>query len=276
MYQLKNRQNINTSVLNKYDTFAKNVKNYYLSEALFHVLTESIGDNNFTGYLYSFGRNICRSFVQEEGYEKLLNNFKRKTLSTALLEEAVSKSVKITMQKTDKNDELTFTITDNERDKFFNSVKNIDIKDLNSLIYKRVCDSSEEFIQNQINNKMDIEEVAEKTKNKIENIKQKYDEDMAKKLQQEAMIEYKKNINNLKSNKKMNVYEYIFKETCKSLLEKDNEFKNTIITENGLDFKAIEDITKVMYTFLEMVNTLKIRDVDANYINECVKSINFK
>ena len=44
--------------------------------------------------------------------------------------------------------------------------------------------------------------------------------------------------------------------------------------ENGkLNMQKIIDVSEVMYTFLEMVNTLKIKNVTTDYIHETLMSI---
>ena len=44
--------------------------------------------------------------------------------------------------------------------------------------------------------------------------------------------------------------------------------------ENGkLDMQKIIDVSEVMYTFLEMVNTLQIKNVTPEYLRETLKSI---
>lgn len=44
--------------------------------------------------------------------------------------------------------------------------------------------------------------------------------------------------------------------------------------ENGkLDMQKIIDTSEVMYTFMEMVNTMRIKDVNTSYLNEILSSI---
>lgn len=256
--------------IKNYTAFIENAKVYFLAEALNYVLGDCLGqENNRPG----FGRNICIDFVREEGYENLMRRFRTTTHNLALMEQAVSEVVESVKQKCDKEDKLTWTINNADQEKFFDKMKDLPVKDLTKAVNQRVCDAAEEFVQKNINMKLDIEEIATKTKERIDAAKAKYGETMANKIQQEQMTAYKRAVNTIKATPTRNVYDHMMRVVSEVALAND-ESRDAFMNESGkFDMSKVEDTVRTMYTFLEMVNSLKIKKVDNKYIEECLASI---
>lgn len=266
------RQNLmNRSInMNKYHSFMENTKVYYLSEALHYLLDRCLdsGDTDSIGT-----KEICRTFVRENGYDNLMRDFRTKTYTLALVEQCVSEAVKSTTDKADKSEPLTWIITDTEEAKFFNSLKGLPIDKITQVVNQRVCNAAENFVQKNINMKLDIEEVATKAKQNIEDAKTKYNEELAAKIQKEQTAMYKGRINKIKESASRNIYGHMMSLLSKAVLESE-ELKDSYLNESGqFDMGKVESRVKVMYTFLEMVNTFKIKNVNNKYIEECLSSI---
>lgn len=266
------RQNLmNRSInMNKYHSFMENTKVYYLSEALHYLLDRCLdsGDTDSIGT-----KEICRTFVRENGYDNLMRDFRTKTYTLALVEQCVSEAVKSTTDKADKSEPLTWIITDTEEAKFFNSLKGLPVDKITQVVNQRVCNAAENFVQKNINMKLDIEEVATKAKQNIEDAKTKYNEELAAKIQKEQTAMYKGRINKIKESASRNIYGHMMSLLSKAVLESE-ELKDSYLNESGqFDMGKVESRVKVMYTFLEMVNTFKIKNVNNKYIEECLSSI---
>lgn len=266
------RQNLmNRSInMNKYHSFMENTKVYYLSEALHYLLDRCLdsGDTDSIGT-----KEICRTFVRENGYDNLMRDFRTKTYTLALVEQCVSEAVKSTTDKADKSEPLTWIITDTEEAKFFNSLKGLPVDKITQVVNQRVCNAAENFVQKNINMKLDIEEVATKAKQNIEDAKTKYNEELAAKIQKEQTAMYKGRINKIKESASRNIYGHMMSLLSKAVLESE-DLKDSYLNESGqFDMGKVESRVKVMYTFLEMVNTFKIKNVNNKYIEECLSSI---
>lgn len=256
----------------KYSNFTENVQNYYLSEALSFILDKCIGES--TVEATSFGKNICRRFVQEEGYYNLMRKFRTGTCTLALVEECVSEAVDETIKRCDQNDCLTWTIKDVDNMKFFNSLKNLSLDKLTKKINDKVCCAAEEFVQKNVTAKADIEDAAAKAKERIAAAKAKLDEKKAKQVEESENMLYRQEVNRIKfDNPIRSIYEHMMITTSKAAMENEKA-RGVYLSESGeIKMGDIESQVQIMYTFLEMVNSLRIKKVDNKYIEEALSSI---
>lgn len=265
------KMNHDASIAKKYTTFVENTKVYFMTEALNHILSECLRGRsiNFNNY----GRAICENFVREEGYENLMRRFKTSTYTLATLEQCINEAYCTVTDKIEKSNPLSFTVQAADQNKFFDTLKDIPVASAVKKINKKVCDATEEFVQRNINAKLDIEEAAEKAKKRIDEVKSKYDEETAEEIQQEQMRMYKNKVGEIKNRTVRNVYEQLFNSTSKCILE-NADLKDKYLNESGqFNLAVVEEQVNVMYTFLEMVNTLKIKNITNKYIEECISSI---
>ena len=141
-------------------------------------------------------------------------------------------------------------------------------------INQRVCDSIENFVQSNVNDKLDLEELAEKTKEKIENIKAKNEEERQK-IEESFMLQYNRGVQKIKqrTNRRVGVYEQIMDSVTRSIVS-DQVIRESFTAESGkLDMEKIRGKVTVMYTFLEMLNTAKMANVNEAFIENVIKSI---
>ena len=83
---------------------------------------------------------------------------------------------------------------------------------------------------------------------------------------------YKKEVNNIE-NRRRNILESIIRHMGKNIVS-DDVSRNDFIQESGkLNMNRIIDTSEVMYTFLEMVNTTQLREVNTEYLESVLKSI---
>ena len=87
---------------------------------------------------------------------------------------------------------------------------------------------------------------------------------------------YKRHIESIKENRPLTVFEKMSRNLSKSIIV-DESVRENYITESGtLDVDLIVEASKVMYGFLETVNTLQLEKVDCNYIKKDLDSMNIK
>lgn len=257
----------------RYSTFLENMKTFYLSEALYHILGECVEEG--TDLMPTFGREICRSFVREEGYENLMRRFRSGTHTLAMVASVVDEACSSTEKKVNKENELSFVIQNKDKDKFYDDLKNLPTDEVCKKITERVCNAAEEFVQRNITKKADIEDIASKTKERIDAAKAKYDEKMAEKVQKEQMAMYKREVDKIRnSSPTRNVYEHMMNITSDAILNSNDNIRSNYIDESGkFNMSKVENRVHVMYTFLEMVNSLRMKNVNNKYITECLASI---
>ena len=255
----------------KYSTFLENMKTFYLSEAIYSLFGKCLDESSTC--MPTFGREICRTFVREEGYENLMRRFRTGTYTLAETAHIVEEACESTCKKVNKENELTFVIQDKDKDQFFSDISRLPADEVCKKVNERVCNAAEEFVQRNITKKADIEEVAAKTKERIDAAKQKYDEKMAETVQKEQMAMYKREVDRIRnSSPTRNVYEHMMVLASDAALK--DEIRANYLDESGrFDLSKVEDQVRVMYTFLEMVNSLKMKKVDNKYITECLGTI---
>ena len=83
---------------------------------------------------------------------------------------------------------------------------------------------------------------------------------------------YRRKVDNL-MNRKKGILESIVLRMSRNIVTEDTLLPS-FTQENGkLDMQKIIDTSEVMYTFMEMVNTMRIKDVNTSYLNEILSSI---
>ena len=112
---------------------------------------------------------------------------------------------------------------------------------------------------------------AEKTKEKIDNIKAK-DTDTEEDLKQEFAALYRRDVDSV-MNRKKGILESIVLRMSRAIVS-EPALLEQFTQENGkLDMQRIIDSSEVMYTFLEIVNTLNIKPITTSYISDALASI---
>lgn len=256
----------------KYANFVSNLKPALVAESLNYLLQKSLPES-VTEADREYGRVLCEEYVKENNASTILRKFETTSPVLAFMAYAVNESYTKIIAGTDK-DGLTISVKPSDKKDFYRTLDDIDTSKVTKKIAERVCKATEEFVQNNINDKLDMEELATKTKEKIDAASAAKEESETAIKQEYANI-YQRKVSNIAYglNRKKNIYEQMVNNAAKSIIKND-ELKQAFVTEGGkLDVNKITDKVTVMYTFMEMLNTAKIRDVNTSYISECLQSI---
>lgn len=252
-----------------YNKFLTESKEFLVSEAMNEMLLQCL-PNNLDSQLKVVGKHCCENFVKEEGVNNILRNCK-KTLflnEFAIILEETHKKV-VLGAADNKNDE--FEIDNSTMKEYYDKLRGMNYEPMCKTIINRVADAEKDFVQSNIKDREQIESAAEKAKDKIDSIRTK-DEDTAEDIKEEFTIMYKKEVNNIE-NRRRNILESIIRHMGKNIVS-DDVSRNDFIQESGkLNMNRIIDTSEVMYTFLEMVNTTQLREVNAEYLEGVLKSI---
>lgn len=264
------RSSERTAAINKYNNFISQLESSMMIESLNYLVQKALPET-ITEADRNIARGLCIKYVEENNVSSLLRKFKTTSIplaETALLIESTAKDIK---EKTSPND-TSFTIKPTDRKNFFDTLSNISFDKIVDKIRTRVSKATEEFVQNNIKDKTQLEKMAAETKVKIDEIKTKNEEEK-KEITKEFASMYNRNANNITSKRKRNVYEQMIRTMSESVM-KNEQMRPAFVTESGnLDVEKVGGKVNIMYVFLETLNTSKIQRVNESYIKDIIKGI---
>ena len=269
----KKRDQETQNAKKEHSEFIANARDYFLSESINMILQNSL-DENTSAENREYGKALVEGFVKENGSLKLMSEFGRKSLMLAGITALVTESHQKVVHSCKEDSCSVLKINKTIQDDFFEKLIGLKDEKITEKINERVCNSLEDFVQANVNDKLDLEELAEKTKEKIENIKAKT-ADTRKKIEESYVEQYNREVQKIKTraNRKVSVYEQIMDKMTRSIVS-DESIRESFLLESGqLDTGKIKDKVTVMYTFLEMLNTAKIANVNESYIENILKSM---
>ena len=251
------------------DAFASESKDFLLTESLFYIMKKCF-PVTLESSLLDQGRSVISSFVKEEGTDSLLSRFKTKTLFLSELANIVETTHRKVLHSCEGKD-APFKITNSDIKAFHDRIDNMSTDTITKEIVSRVTKAEENFVKANMKDKENIEKLAEKTKEKIDNIKAK-DTDTEEDLKQEFAALYRRDVDSV-MNRKKGILESIVLRMSRAIVS-ESTLLEQFTQENGkLDMQRIIDSSEVMYTFLEMVNTLNIKPITTSYISDALASI---
>lgn len=251
------------------DAFASESKDFLLTESLFYIMKKCF-PVTLESSLLDQGRSVISSFVMEEGADSLLSRFRTKTLFLSELANIVETTHRKVLHSCEGKD-APFKITNSDMKAFHDRIDNMNTDAITKEIVSRVTKAEENFVKANMKDKENIEKLAEKTKEKIDNIKAK-NTDTEEDLKQEFAALYRRDVDSV-MNRKKGILESIVLRMSRAIVS-ESALLEQFTQENGkLDMQRIIDSSEVMYTFLEMVNTLNIKPITTSYISDALASI---
>lgn len=258
----------------EYELFQNNTKDYLVSEGINYIVSKvvkAITENN-TNITMNNILPICKStvinFVRENGADNIVDDICTKTLFLNEFSEILCETYSNIMEKCNPEDKTTFCIKNSDNDKFYRSLDTLNGDQMSERIGKRVSMAIDNFIQNNVNDKLDMEELAEKIKEKADKYKNK-DE-----VAQEFTKIYKGTILEKQEGRNKNILESMINKMTRTILT-DEELKTSYVNESGkLDTSSIIETAIGMYAVLETLNSLRFKEANADYISEVLSGIN--
>ena len=154
--------------------------------------------------------------------------------------------------------------------------KEEDVKKAIELIRQRVADAEETFIKRNAEDKKRIDELLSRISDNVKTVEDMDEEaqesDQAK-IAKESVMMNKQKINAITENRPLTVLEKMTRNLF-SGITKDQAVREQYLTESGsIDTFAVVESAKVMYAFLETLNTLKLEKVDKVYIEKVLSEM---
>ena len=159
--------------------------------------------------------------------------------------------------------------------KIFDDLENEDdVQKAIELIRTRVADAEETFIRNNAEDKKKIDELLNKISTNVKTVETMAEKDPKKaQVASEAVREYKRKINDVYKEKSFTVFGKMTSILTESIV-KDDAIRESYTTEDGtLDVDLAVESAKVMYGFLETLNTIQIEKVDEKYIANIINGM---
>ena len=152
--------------------------------------------------------------------------------------------------------------------------KEEDVKKAIALIRSRVADAEETFIKNNAEDKKKVDELLDKISKNVKTVEDLNDKNNEKsKVSEESLRFDKRKIDEIRNNRTLTVFEAMTRNFSSGIL-KNEEIKTHYVTESGsLDMDLVVEGAKLMYGFLETINTLNLAIVDANYIKNIIDNM---
>lgn len=245
----------------RYNKWSKNVLEAMTYDVIMHIFDECF-DRRYYSEDEKFSvlkESLVKNFIKEEGADNLIRRFKYTSVTLAecaLLIETTHK--KITDKVNYKDNE--FTIDNNLKNDFFDTLNNQNFESITSKIRERVNDAVEDFVVQNTNERLEIKDILQKTQDNInkatsEGVKESYN------------INAKRKINMIQQRPR-NIFGEMVYNNAKDIA-KDPELRKIYMDESGhLNMDKIVESCKVMYTFLECLNTTKMVEMNPEKVKE--------
>lgn len=259
--QTSARENISSRL----QSFSNSVRHNLLIEAMYHIFKNSVdctADSNSSTIM----RSMVSEYVNENGYFNIMHRMKSASPTTFMLHKIVTGAHKAIMESVDKSNPDTFRITPEMRDEFFKQLDYSDSQAVSDAINQRVADAMTDFIDSNTKDHEDITSVLKQAQEKIGDVEP--EDDSLK----EAYTRIANGKTNDIRNRPKSVLHAMVHSMCESVL-KNKELQGEFTTEGKLDVGKIVDRVKIMYTFMEMLNTSKIEVVDEAFIDNAIRDL---
>lgn len=263
---LENMQH-NSELSNRYTSFAETVRNSLVTEAIYNLFKKSVpaqfcSENAETSIM----RAIVCEYVNEQGYDTILERMK--TASTAMSEmyNTITETAQKILEAVDKSNPETFNITPDMRDEFFAQLDYSDSDAIADAINDRVTTAVGDFVTANTKDHEDITSALQQAQEKID----------AAAPEDTELHEYYQMAGKRKVNEIRNAPKSVFHAMVSSLSEsvvKNPDSHAEFMNEGHLDMNKIVNRTRLMYTFMETLNTSRLHNIDEAFISDIVEGL---
>lgn len=289
-YTKKDKAIVDKDILNN---FSEQVRTDLLTKCLYDGMLKKVLKEQYANkHEKALAKNLVKNFIKEHGTINLINSFKNKSVylnewyedivayHDAIMEQATAVAVSIGIPE--KN---IFEIEDKTIKDFIIDTKDTIPHDITKIITNRVEDAVSDFVDSNKKQKEELRKVYEKAKQKLDTIDsmddiinsndplmQDFNGDPNTELdpkynvQQEAVRMIRSKQRSFREQAK-NVFSIMTDNTLE-VIHRNQIIKEAYTTglNNRIDFQKLVNDTKVMYSFMECINTLGIVDLDENEI----------
>lgn len=212
--------------------------------------------------------STINQFIEEEGTDNIIRHFYESSYLLSGYAKAIEDYHEKYMQEAVKNDD--FDKVDKDQS-FYDTIKTQDAEDVADIIRMRVNNEIDSFVQNNTEDRAKIKESLKKTQEKIDNIDP--DASNSEKLEESYQIQGKREVTKIRNSRIRNIFETMVFNLCESAMKKEEVGKIYKDSNGQLNMDLIVEDCTLLYTFLETLNTAKIKDVNEEYIKETLNNL---
>ena len=272
------RESAKAKAVNKakaYSDFKKSVVESYVGGLLWNIYESVLDKNMSSEFAKGIGRSTLTSYIKENGAANILKKMNGKTKFLSEAARMIDDFVTEAIEDADPDNEDTLAIDPKKEQEFYDNLSNSDdVADITNAIRMRVIDAEEKMATDNINDKIDMDDIMQGAAQRIESIRQSNKEgelsdDSAELQQQETVMMSKARMNDLATKRSRSVLEQMVRNTSKQVLKDENLAK--VYTENGkVDFDKLIEANTAIYTFMETLNTIQLEDFDEESVKKII------
>lgn len=152
--------------------------------------------------------------------------------------------------------------------------KEEDVRKAIELIRQRIADAEETFIKRNAEDKKQVDELIGRISDNVKTVEDMDDEASAEsKIAQESARLNRRRITQITENRPLSILEKMTRSLTKSIT-KDQVLREQYLTEDGnMDMHLVVESAKIMYGFMETLNTLQLEKVDSKYIQKVLEEM---
>ena len=250
--------------------FKNKLKSYLMESWLNYVFEHSLGNRKsvLSEDVLNLNKSLIKTFVNEEGVDSLLTTMSYKSNLLAEVAKYINEAVEEELKEYDKEDTAPTINADLQNNLYDKLDGSQDFEEISDTIRERVSLATQNFIQKNMVDKLDIKEIMNNTKERLSAIRTG-DDEKDEQISHEQTVKMKRAIKEI-NNRPHSIFEQLVINLTEQVIS-DPKIKEKFTTESGrLDMDSIVDRSISMYTMLEMVNALQLKDMDHEYIQSVI------
>ena len=250
--------------------FKNKLKSYLMESWLNYVFEHSLGNRKsvLSEDVLNLNKSLIKTFVNEEGVDSLLTTMSYKSNLLAEVAKYINEAVEEELKEYDKEDTAPTINADLQNNLYDKLDGSQDFEEISDTIRERVSLATQNFIQKNMVDKLDIKEIMNNTKERLSAVRTG-DDEKDEQISHEQTVKMKRAIKEI-NNRPHSIFEQLVINLTEQVIS-DPKIKEKFTTEFGrLDMDGIVDRSISMYTMLEMVNALQLKDMDHEYIQSVI------
>ena len=224
-------------------------------------------------------KGVCNgainSYVEENGAMNLIKKMNGNTLFLSEAAKLLDTTIDAVLEEVDPTNTDSYVIDPVKEREFYDSLQDCDtVEDITNAIRIRVIDAEERMASDNIGDKIDMDEIVQSAKDRIEAVRASNasgdtSDASAELQQQEAVSISKVRMNNVSTKRPRSVLEQMVRSNSKAVL-KDQSLMEAYSTNGQVDYDKLIGSTIAVYTLMECLNTIGLEEFTAEDIQHMV------
>lgn len=250
----------------KYSNFITSVKEEFMAECIYSIFNESLNIFDRRSKKQELVKKaLVSNFIKEQGVNSMLSKFRKKSVLLSEFALIIDKAVKEVTETTNAQNINSWTVDTDIKNKFTADLEKCNSKEAIITITDRVTDAETEFVNDNVRRKLEIDEILQAKKEKLDSIANKPED-----VQEAVAMGFDRKIKAIKNRQVSSIYQAIAEAMTKNALS-DEELQKIYIKEGNIDMETLLEDAGIIYTFLETVFTTEM--VDEAYVKKFVNQI---